>query len=121
VRHRASLQVKRSQCDTGFEKLHAAAYSGRTIPPSRRPTINPHLLDDALWKAWPDPWKPRVSPPQGTKPDADAVLRRAGVGASHRHALAAQLSGITAEQSAADGQKFPGRESGFGGVASFTE
>jgi hypothetical protein len=39
----------------------------------------------------------------------------------YRHALAAQLSGITAEQAAADGQKFPGRESGFGGVASFTE
>jgi hypothetical protein len=34
---------------------------------------------------------------------------------------AAQLSGITAEQAAADGQKFPGRESGFRGVASFTE
>ena len=86
------------------------------------PNDQPHLLDDALWKAWPDPWKPRVSPPQGTKPDADAVRRCAGVGASHRHALAAQLSGVTAEQAAAaDGQKFPGRESGFGGVASFTE
>jgi hypothetical protein len=35
--------------------------------------------------------------------------------------LAAQLSGMTAEEAAADGQKFPGRESGFGGVASFTE
>ena len=35
--------------------------------------------------------------------------------------LAAQLSGITAEQAAADGQKFPGQESGFRGVASFTE